>query len=207
MFGSEPPPGLFLVDKDDDNDNELLSEENRRSIATLLSLSSVDLSSIAPTHVRVDSTGSAGTAAESAESTECPEETTSDPAALPPFANLVHSVSGLQAISPATSPQGISVEPVASFRERRRRAAKLSRFFGVGYQDLTSTLCVEDLPIVSKLTRTSSESIEDKNVAVDVRVSGRGRFWGLSDGPRRLQNADVVDGTCFIMSRLLCIGN
>jgi hypothetical protein len=195
MFGSEPPPGLFLVDKNDDEEEkeEILSEENRRSIATLLSLSSVDLSSITPTRVRVDSTASVGTAEEPTESAEYPQETTSNPAALPPFANLVHSVSGLQTTSPAISSPGISLEPVASFRERRRRAAKLSRFFGVGYQDLTSSLGVQDPPVVSKITHIRSDSIEEENVAVDVRVTGRGRFWGLSDGQRNLQNADVVD--------------
>lgn len=185
MFGSEPPHGLFLVDKAHDDDHAYLSEENRHSIATLLSLSTVDLLSMSPTRVRTDST----TSSEPMEGITCPKEVTSDHTARPPFASLVRSVSGLQATSPATSLFGsTSLEPMANFGERRRRAAKLSRFFGVGYHDLSSSL---DVPNSSVVLNHRSDTREDKNrLSVDVKVNERRRFWGVSE---TLQDADVVD--------------
>lgn len=64
-----------------------------------------------------------------------------------------------------------------SFQERRRRAAKLSRFFGVGFQDIA--LSPDVLPPVP-------DTPIDVDV-VDVKVSGR-RFWSFSE---RSKDADM----------------
>lgn len=75
----------------------------------------------------------------------------------------------------------------SAFRERRRRAAKLSRFFGVAYQDMSSS----SVP-------TTASPIEEHpthdHVQVDVQVTGR-RFWGFDGGytTREADMADVID--------------
>ncbi|KAJ7102233.1 hypothetical protein B0H15DRAFT_769086, partial [Mycena belliarum] len=68
-------------------------------------------------------------------------------------------------------------EPKASdsFQDRRRRAAKLSRFFGVGFQDIS--LPPEAVPMPSPQT---TPPIPDPQIEVAVKFSGR-RFWGFSD--------------------------
>jgi hypothetical protein len=193
MFGSEPPPGLFLVEESKDEDM-LPSEENRLSIATLLSLSSVDLLSTSPTPAPIDST----TTSRFPESDTPPEEGASDPASTPPFASLVHAVSDLQAPSPETS---LLPSAMVNFRERRRRAAKLSRFFGVGYQDLTSSIEVPESLVVRKVAHPRSDSAEEEEskITVDVKVSEPARFWGLSDGRQNLQEADVAEGNLLLL--------
>ncbi|KAJ7225790.1 hypothetical protein GGX14DRAFT_318659, partial [Mycena pura] len=56
-----------------------------------------------------------------------------------------------------------------NFQDRRRRAAKLSRFFGVGFQDI--------------LMPEKEPTLPGAKVEVDVKVSGR-RFWGFGDRPK-----------------------
>lgn len=56
--------------------------------------------------------------------------------------------------------------PTNDFHDRRRRAAKLSRFFGVGLQDISLSPETAPLP--------------DAQVQVDVKVSSR-RFWSFGD--------------------------
>jgi len=70
------------------------------------------------------------------------------------------------------------------FQERRRRAAKLTQFFGVGYQDISASLpyVAYDIP--------RSSNLPGPGVRVDVKMSGR-RFWG--DGHGTLRDADIVD--------------
>ncbi|KAG7450350.1 uncharacterized protein BT62DRAFT_927662 [Guyanagaster necrorhizus] len=73
----------------------------------------------------------------------------------------------------------------SAFRERRRRAAKLSRFFGVAYQDMSSSVPTTAPPIEERST---------PDVQVDVQITGR-RFWGFDGGhtTREADMADVID--------------
>ncbi|CAK5265283.1 unnamed protein product [Mycena citricolor] len=65
----------------------------------------------------------------------------------------------------------------SAFQERRRRAAKLARFFGVGYQDIV-------LPALPT-------SFFDTDADVDVKVTGKGRrFWSFSD---RTKDGDMAE--------------
>lgn len=66
-------------------------------------------------------------------------------------------------------------DPTTTFRDRRRRAAKLTRFFGVKYQDLS--------PIA--VPRSSPYTIE-----VNVKV-GRRKFWDFTN--RRMRAATMPD--------------
>ncbi|SJL06009.1 uncharacterized protein ARMOST_09345 [Armillaria ostoyae] len=89
---------------------------------------------------------------------------------------------------PADSSDADDFTFTSAFRERRRRAAKLSRFFGVGYQDMSSSSSVP----------TTASPIEERSthdhVQVDVQVTGR-RFWGFDGGytTREADMADVID--------------
>ncbi|KAF7306675.1 Sec7 domain protein [Mycena indigotica] len=93
-----------------------------------------------------------------------------------PLRDRANSVSSLAdgVGAAATTPSAVAPEAEESdvniFQDRRRRAAKLSRFFGVGFQDITSLPDVLPVPVVS-------------NTQVDVKVAGR-RFWSFGDRPR-----------------------
>ncbi|KAG6878426.1 hypothetical protein C0993_007027 [Termitomyces sp. T159_Od127] len=74
---------------------------------------------------------------------------------------------------------------------RRRRAAKLSHFFGVNHQDISQSITQKLLPPAPQQTYSDfGGDINNPVVEVDVKVVGR-RFWGLSDGG--IKNADVAD--------------
>ncbi|KAG5644740.1 hypothetical protein DXG03_007869 [Asterophora parasitica] len=89
------------------------------------------------------------------------------------------------------SPNSPTSTASAMFRERRRRAAKLTQFFGVNYQDMPQS--INESSFVVPSTPKHAVQIVDLDapvVEVDVKVAGR-RFWGLADG--EMKNADVVD--------------
>lgn len=66
---------------------------------------------------------------------------------------------------PDSAAQGSRDRPEESvaFRRRRLRAAKLSRFFGVTYNDL--------------IRQNDRERANPQNADVDVRIDGPGWFW------------------------------
>ncbi|GLB36308.1 hypothetical protein LshimejAT787_0305960 [Lyophyllum shimeji] len=76
----------------------------------------------------------------------------------------------------------------ATFRERRRRAAKLSQFFGVNYQDISES--VRQTFVMPAAPKQDTSRVPPPVVEVDVKVAGR-RFWGLADS--ELKTADVAD--------------
>lgn len=81
--------------------------------------------------------------------------------------------------------------PLSTFSERRRRAAKLSHFFGVSYQDISTSLKnIEPPPPpppVAKVEKYNLPSVE-----VDVQVAGR-RFWGFTDNRGQMKAAEMAD--------------
>jgi hypothetical protein len=160
-------------------------ETNRQSIATLLALSSADPLSSLPSRLRVDSTVSIDPSISM--------DVVEDLGPLPSesFATLARSASLAQPASTSYShgSRSKSVDTTAVFRERRLRAAKLSRFFGVEYQDITSALVTTE---ASSPDKTSTPPLTDVcGSAVDVKVSAPARFWGLAEG--RTKDAEVVD--------------
>ncbi|KAJ7785991.1 hypothetical protein B0H16DRAFT_1488832 [Mycena metata] len=123
--------------------DERESDHFRDSTATLLTATP-------PLRDRANSTTSLGTTND----LEVEEEVSRTP---PPFVEISDPLS-----ASATT---------TSFQERRRRAAKLSRFFGVGFQDISSG-DIATLPVA-----TSKEE-------VDVKVSTGRRFWNFNDRPK-----------------------
>ncbi len=67
-------------------------------------------------------------------------------------------------------------EDGTAFRRRRLRAAKLSRFFGVTYNDLTGPIgrTVQE-------RRDNGEGVSPQAAEVDVRIDGPGWFWNRAD--------------------------
>ncbi|KAJ6574797.1 hypothetical protein B0H19DRAFT_1125804 [Mycena capillaripes] len=147
LFGQEPPSELIQI-----HDEREEIDHFRDSTATL----STFLAVTPPLRDRANSTSSTGTVANEV---EVDVEVPSTP---PPF-STVHAVDDTP--EPSTSPA------LTNFQERRRRAAKLSRFFGVGFQDILLSPAPEAAPI------------PETRVEVDVKVGGR-RFWSFSDRPK-----------------------
>lgn len=92
----------------------------------------------------------------------------------------------------------------AAFSARRRRAAKLAHFFGVGYHDLSQSVLptttsspssaneLSDLDARFPASRTPPTSVQ-----VDVKMSSPTRFWGFMDGRHNVAqdvNMDEVIG-------------
>lgn len=71
----------------------------------------------------------------------------------------------------------------SAFQERRRRVAKLTRFFGVGYQHLTDSIPPDSMP--SSLAHPLPEAVQ-----VEVNVGNRSRFWGPQ---RNMQETDMYE--------------
>ncbi|KAJ7169572.1 hypothetical protein C8R46DRAFT_1217256 [Mycena filopes] len=122
--------------------DERESDHFRDSTATLLTPTP-------PLRDRANSTASIGTLGNDL---EVEEEVPKTP---PPFATF-------EIPDPMSAPA-----TTTTFRERRRRAAKLSRFFGVGFQDISLGEVAPPVP-----TATAE---------VDVKVSAGRRFWGFNE--------------------------
>lgn len=83
---------------------------------------------------------------------------------------------------------------MASFRRRRLRAAKLSRFFGVAYNDLST------IPIAAATgeCQTSGEWVPPAEVG--VKIQERGRFWNRAEGGYKdcTERADMNDAIALL---------
>ncbi|KAK7058816.1 hypothetical protein VNI00_001440 [Paramarasmius palmivorus] len=77
----------------------------------------------------------------------------------------------------------------SSFQERRRRAAKLTQFFGVGYHDLSASLPASDYEAP---TPTRPSQRPTAGVQVDIRMKSK-RFWGSGDEYWTCNDADMVE--------------
>ncbi|KAJ7456681.1 hypothetical protein FB451DRAFT_1143440 [Mycena latifolia] len=144
LFGQEPPSELIQIH------DERQVDHFRDSTATLSTI-------MAPAPPLRDRANSVSSTATIANEVEADDELPPTP---PPF-----STSHAMDDDPKTS-QG-------SFQDRRRRAAKLSRFFGVGFQDIS-------LPPGTAPAIPEAPPLPDTRIEVDVKVSGR-RFWSFSD--------------------------
>ncbi|KIY72740.1 hypothetical protein CYLTODRAFT_485984 [Cylindrobasidium torrendii FP15055 ss-10] len=93
-------------------------------------------------------------------------------------------------VTPTTpmAPQPAAADAFTSdFRDRRRRAEKLSRFFGVAYQT------IDVPPPTFAVPPPMAERKRSQEVQVDVTVTGNNgkRFWALDGGKTR--EADMLD--------------
>ena len=94
-----------------------------------------------------------------------------------------------------------SGSPTPSFKARRRRAAKLAQFFGVGYRHLSESMSLASTSSPSEIAESRPDTpitrtMPSSSVQVDVKVNGPARFWGIVDGRRDMTHAsmdDVID--------------
>ena len=88
---------------------------------------------------------------------------------------------------PTQDPQERSDDNAMTFRRRRLQAAKLSRFFGIAYNDLTNPMAG---------SRNQPKGREMPSAEVGVKIQERGWFWGRTEGGysrARQQDADMND--------------
>ncbi|KAJ6519520.1 hypothetical protein C8R45DRAFT_951794 [Mycena sanguinolenta] len=149
LFGQEPPPELIQIH--DVREEEAESSRPSTSLSVMLSPSP------SPLRDRVNSTSSTGTLNHDTEHDEVPSTS-------PPVSAITEET--------RASATAEDVSSAATFRDRRRRAAKLSRFFGVGFQDIGLS------PELLTTPRSPGASVE-----VDVKV-GR-RFFGVFSEHRK----------------------
>ena len=192
LFGTEPPIALYRVVspfEDGPTSHNTITEER---IKTYIALSSSDSpspvssgrssiqfsrSSLSSISIAVPSRGSME------HGVETPEEPESDKTPAIPLLNLDDDLDSI-----AQLPYNpLDDNATASFRRRRLRAAKLSRFFGVAYNDLS-------LPITTT-TRERQTSGEVSPTEVGVKIQERGRFWSRAEGCYKdyTEDADMND--------------
>ena len=196
MFGSEPPQALYVSS----------FVEKRLSGATIYSISSsADLLSVQNPATRAAKHRSISSVSTTSEPTS-PIATTHD---IPPMKG--HKRIPSTPAAPFTDALAndphveeddtfADKEPTEVFRQRRMRAAKLSRFFGVDLHDLSQSLestppaprpsaataSVE--PILPKMPQRSSSPD-----GVDVRIQAPGKFWSRHDHRREVDMNDVIN--------------
>jgi len=94
-----------------------------------------------------------------------------------------------------------SGSPTPSFKARRRRAAKLAHFFGVGYHHLSESMGLPVATLKSSVSGAAelgpntpiTHTIPSSSVQMDVKVSRPARFWGIVDGRRDMKEANMDD--------------
>lgn len=195
MFGSEPPQALYQI-------TTVVENNNRDSVATILSISSTDLLSVHTSRAgkhrsfssmsvsSVPSEGSLPTTAADPPAPsplEAPRSHRRTPSVPPPFQEITYSQDGHSDGHASSRPSTSNdVEDTEAFRLRRRRAAKLSHFFGVDVHDLTKSID----PAPPPLPPTPQGRQIPETQTVDVRIHN-GKFWSRRDG-REMDMNDAI---------------
>lgn len=204
VFGSEPPQELFQAMHPNPRSHGGLGRtvefDRRASMSTLSSVSTADLLSQRPPARRQRAISAASTITtptppltpisptlpQPETSTSAPRFeqsfTHNPPTTAPPFSHAFPEDTQTTGATPGTIGTLVRAETTGGrkerdFRQRRMRAAKLSRFFGVGYQDLE--------PHLAPRSPTNSQKLE---VAIDDRG---GLFWERHE-LRSLDMEDVI---------------
>ncbi|TFY81537.1 hypothetical protein EWM64_g2471 [Hericium alpestre] len=202
MFGSDPPPDLYQVSTARTESPPPLPPDglNRDSLVTILSVSRSEFLAVSPLDAKRHSvsTISSTPSFSSPEPSPAPvkevfapqpknwmtDHDQDRPFAPPPIPALA------RASTASAQPGSLDV----AFRQRRLRAAKLSRFFGVDYNDLSQSGIAEpSLPARPSMVTVPPTRPDSPRQDVDVRVNQSGRFWALLDGHDTLQTAEIND--------------
>ena len=189
LFGTEPPIALYRSPFEDGPTHNTITEERIKTYVALSSgppspvssgRSSIQFSrsSVSSISVIVPSSDSMGHGVETLEE---PESDKTPAIPLLSFDDDLDSIAQLPC-----DPSNDSA--TASFRRRRLRAAKLSRFFGVAYNDLSIPTAT-----TTQECRTSGEGVSPAEVGVTVQE--RGRFWSRAEGGYKdfTEEADMND--------------
>ena len=91
----------------------------------------------------------------------------------------------------ASESQKNEISPSASnFQERRRRVAKLTRFFGVGYQDMP--LYEDSCAVAGRGARAPTLLADSTSATVQVEVKLGRRLWRFMDNDDKDADMDLV---------------
>lgn len=195
----------FLTPVSDKRGSILTTASNdghRSSIITILSVSSSEVNLLSPKSARRHSSvqiSSAPSTPLSATTEFVPPTKTihelatelEDVPSLPPFMNLAPSSADAGLVVTQTSSE--PPPPTSHAWERRRRAAKLTKFFGVDYHAIEPAF---DAPAPSAAAKPSSRDPPAAwdAPAVDVKISRPARLWGFMPDPRnRVRETDIQD--------------
>ena len=171
LFGVEPPIALYRVVSPFEDGPASPNTITEERIKTYLALSSSDLLSVytgrSSAHSSLSSISIALPSSDSIGHEV--DESDGDPTPTVPLINVNGDLNPFAQDSYDRLDDGATV----TFRRRRLRAAKLSRFFGVAYSDLS-------IPTATA-TRTSGEVIPSAEVGVTIQERGT-RFWNRAEG-------------------------
>ncbi|KAI0274710.1 hypothetical protein BC834DRAFT_849257 [Gloeopeniophorella convolvens] len=195
LFGAEPPPAMYTVSAQLEDIPTASSATSGERITTFLTVSSSDLLSVyssrSSKHRSFSSLSSASVSLPSPEPTADGATTSRRPGSdLPspaPFSTFATDGDST-ALAAATPQTQTGPSDNAYFRQRRLRAAKLSRFFGVGYNDIS-----EPISTTTSQRRAEAEAAASP-AEVDIRIQERSWFWNRGESGRDgAHEADLND--------------
>jgi len=195
LFGAEPPISLYRVTSPFGDEPASPSSITGERLKTYLALSSTDLSSIYPDdrssmHFSHSTISPISASFPSSGSTVDPfQESESEQRPATPAVQPRTSDDDPDSATTQDPHERSGDSATATFRRRRLQAAKLSRFFGIAYNDLAN-------PIATAVTRNQPEEREIPSAEVGVKIQERGWFWSRTEGGysrARAEDADMND--------------
>ncbi|KAI9512797.1 hypothetical protein F5148DRAFT_1339860 [Russula earlei] len=193
LFGAEPPMALYRVASPLEGRTASANTIESERMKAYLALSSSDVLSISSDHSSVHLSQSDASIVSISIATPKPPTHDVDPSQESeddPTQSVFRSDPNDDSSPGPHDPYRPWDDATATtFRRRRLRAAKLTQFFGVAYNDLS----------IPKVTPTSGHEADVEMAPpteeVGVKIQERGRFWNRADGPNKAggHDADMSD--------------
>jgi len=169
LFGAEPPMTLYRAASPFEDRPASPSTVESERMKTFFALSPRDLHPDFSHHSNSSSISLSFPSFNlTAHEVEPPQEHESDSASSRPHSDPNHDSAAQDPYKP------LEDDATATFRRRRLRAAKLSRFFGVAYNDLSKAAPKSEHETDIKV----EPSMEDM---LGVKIQERGRFWNRAE--------------------------
>jgi hypothetical protein len=176
LFGAEPPFALYKVASPFEDRPASSNTVESERMKTYLSLSPSDLLSGLSDHPNAPSISISFPSFNSTVSEVDPfQEYESDGTSSVPPSNSDHDSAAQDPFTP------LDDDATAAFRRRRLRAAKLSRFFGVAYNDLSIPLAVPESESESGHQTEIEIVASAEEVGPGVKIQDRGWFWNRAE--------------------------
>jgi hypothetical protein len=196
LFGEEPPIALYKVTSPFEDEPTSPTTITGERIKTYLALSSSDFKSELSS---IYSASGSGCSSMHFSNSNLSSISTSFPPTADPFQepeiDQRPATPVVQSQPSDDDPDSIpALDPyersddgaTASFRRRRLQAAKLSRFFGIDYNNLAN-------PVAMATPRDQSEGRAVTPAEVGVKIHERGWFWNRAEGGYRRAGAQEAD--------------
>jgi len=198
LFGAEPPIALYRVTSPFEDDSPASPSAITEESIEYLALPSSDLPSLpsiypddrSSMHLSHTTISPISTSFASSDSTADPfqEPESEQRPATPAVQSQTSNDNPDSVVQPQDPHERSDDSATVTFRRRRLQAAKLARFFGIAYNDLTN-------PAAG--SRNQPERRGTPSADVGVKIQERGWFWGRTEGGyssrARGQDADMND--------------